>query len=173
MTWSKPLLRELRSRFECDWDGYHGIRHWYNVALNARYLHSRMPSADRLVTDLFALFHDVGRVNENDDPGHGIRGAFIAEELRGKFFDCTDKQMSQLVYACTNHTLEIPTSDPVVATCWAADRLDLTRVGISVEFERLPLMEGMMFNGYIVGEAHRRSTQLTKRIRSMLPPAEN
>lgn len=134
-TWNRQLLRAIRDQFRCDWDGMHGIRHWYNVKRNAHEINKWMQAhygvaADPLVIDLFALFHDACRVNEFTDRGHGQRGGELAKKFRGTCFDCTDVQMQLLVDACSRHEYGETSTDPTIGVCWDADRLDLDRVGI-------------------------------------------
>jgi uncharacterized protein len=83
------------------------------------------------VVDLFALFHDARRTNENRDPGHGARGADLARQLRSSLPPLTDDQFELLCEACARHTDGHVDSDPTIGVCWDADRLDLWRVGIS------------------------------------------
>ena len=45
--------------------------------------------ADREVVTLFALFHDSRRVNEDEDDGHGLRGAEFARSLRATWSTST------------------------------------------------------------------------------------
>jgi uncharacterized protein len=82
----------------------------------------------------FALFHDAMRENEDDDPGHGERGARFARELHAEgILDLDAGQMEKLVLACRTHTDGETSSDPTVGACFDADRLDLPRVGIIPE----------------------------------------
>ena len=48
-----------------------------------------------------------------------------------------DAQFELLRYACTHHTDGETTTDPTIACCWDADRLDLGRVGIEPEADYL------------------------------------
>lgn len=133
--WARPLLRAAREVFRCEWHGFHGVRHWYNVRRIAHKINEVMPirynqTADPLVLDLFALFHDLARVNEGADAGHGRRGGELAKSFRGRYFECSDQQMALLLTACAGHELGRLSTDPTVGVCWDADRLDLNRVGI-------------------------------------------
>jgi uncharacterized protein len=147
------LLRAIRDQFRCDWWGYHGVRHWARVRANTRSFRLTEPlvlgrrqipfypgpkeDIDQVVCDLFAVFHDACRINEYEDPGHGARGAALAQRFRGKYFQITDGQMEQLVYACTHHTDGLIDGSPTVQACWDADRCDLPRVGIDIDVRRL------------------------------------
>jgi uncharacterized protein len=89
------------------------------------------------VVSLFAVLHDSKRVNECTDPDHGQRGADFAAELRGHLFDLPDQELELLYLACAGHTHERTHSDITVQTCWDADRLDLGRIGITPDPNRL------------------------------------
>jgi uncharacterized protein len=46
-------------------------------------------------------------------------------------------ELELLVTACRGHTHEVSHADPTVGTCWDADRLDLTRIDITPDPDRL------------------------------------
>ena len=85
--------------------------------------------ADVRVVRLFAVLHDARRKDEGSDLGHGQRGAELAREMRGTLFDLDDDLFRELYDACAAHELGRVTPDPLIGTCWDADRLDLWRVG--------------------------------------------
>ena len=87
--------------------------------------------ANRHVVELFSLFHDSRRFNEHVDDGHGVRGAALARQLRGHYFDATDEEMDLLQFTCVHHSDGLTKGDVTVLTCWDADRLDLGRVDIT------------------------------------------
>ena len=91
---------------------------------------ARETGASQHVIELFAFFHDARLINEHADAGHGERGAELAGQLRGRYFEATPAEMSLLRYACTHHSDGLITGDITVLTCWDADRLDLGRGGI-------------------------------------------
>ena len=126
----QALLAFLRAQFKVDWQGHHGIPHWARVRANGLML-APETGANMHVVELFAFFHDARRLNEHEDEGHGGRGAALARQLRGRFFDATDAEMDLLQYACDFHSDGMKTGDATVLTCWDADRLDLGRVGIT------------------------------------------
>lgn len=124
-------LLQIRSQFQLDWWGYHGVEHWARVLENGLTLCGEMPDARPEVVVLFALFHDACRENENSDPEHGHRAAVLAVRhyQRGALpVDATGLQL--LVDACTGHDKGLVSMDPTIGVCWDADRLDLGRVGI-------------------------------------------
>ena len=137
------LIRHLREQASIRWMGHHGIRHWMRVRANGLQL-CRLNGANVLVVELFAFFHDSRRVNEHTDPGHGRRGAEVACQLRGRFFEATMQEMDLLVQACETHSDGHLRGDLTVRTCWDADRLDLGRVGIVPDPRRMSTAEGRL-----------------------------
>jgi uncharacterized protein len=104
----------------------HGVGHWKRVALAAHYLEA--PDADMLVVLLFAMIHDSQRHNDDHDPLHGPRAAAFALE----FADLVDEaQLRVLSEACAEHASGGLSTDPTIAVCFDADRLNLWRVGIA------------------------------------------
>lgn len=87
--------------------------------------------------ELFAFFHDAARSNESVDDGHGMRGAQLACDFRGRFFEASDLEMDLLIQACSGHSDGGTDGDITVLTCWDADRLDLARVGIRLAAQYL------------------------------------
>jgi uncharacterized protein len=123
------LIRVIRRQYRLSWRGIHGVVHWARVLENGARL-AGLTGARMEVVQLFALFHDSGRFNEDYDPDHGQRGAELATALRGTAFQLTDDDFELLRTACIDHTKGKTTGDVTVLTCWDADRLDLGRVGI-------------------------------------------
>ena len=109
----------------------HGISHWKRVKELGRYL-AKHTGADTDVVDYFAYFHDLKRQNEDYDPEHGLCAANLIKRLyKQGWDDLSEKQLEQLVYACSFHSQSGAKSDDItVQTCWDADRLDLWRVGV-------------------------------------------
>lgn len=109
-------------------DSAHGPTHWRRVEAYALYLCNHT-GGDPVVAELFAWFHDCCRVSDDRDPGHGLRGAKRAQELRHRL-PLDDERFELLFQACSGHTELVFSHDPTIAACWDADRLDLDRVGI-------------------------------------------
>ncbi|MEA2492602.1 MAG: uncharacterized protein QOJ29_513 [Thermoleophilaceae bacterium] len=107
----------------------HGDPHWRAVAEVGLRLLDDQRGADRMVVFLFALFHDAMRVNEVEDPGHGQRGAELAAELHGRYFQLAPDRFGLLFDACAGHTDVRFSDDPTIGVCVDADRLNLWRVG--------------------------------------------
>ena len=126
----RELIKHLRGQFQIDWFGHHGVPHWARVRVNGLMLASET-GANPHVTELFAFFHDSRRFNEHVDDGHGQRGAELACQLKGRFFEATDDEMDLLSFACTHHSGGLSQGNLTVMSCWDSDRLDLGRVGIT------------------------------------------
>ena len=120
----------------------HGILHWEQVERNGLLLATET-GADTTVVRLFALFHDSKRANDGQDIVHGARGAEFAkacfEEHR---FEITQEQFDKLYHACKFHTTEHRFGDATIDTCYDADRLDLGRVGIMLDPNKMATAYG-------------------------------
>ncbi|MFM7232303.1 MAG: HD domain-containing protein [bacterium] len=130
------ITREILREYVLHVRGDHGVLHWARVLENGLRLADAV-GADREVVTLFALFHDSRRVNEHDDPDHGRRGGEFARTLRGRLVHLEEARFEVLFEACRAHTESYPVSDPTLQVCWDADRLDLGRVGITPDPDRL------------------------------------
>ena len=119
----------------------HGISHWDRVARNADALSTS--DVDSLVVKAFAYIHDVERDNESDDWKHGPRAALLVDEIRSTVL-CflNDQEIEQLKEACRLHTLRYKTEDATVNACFDADRLDLGRVGITPNPDKMATVQG-------------------------------
>jgi uncharacterized protein len=115
----------------------HGDQHWRAVAEVGLRLLPDNRRAEPLVVFLFALFHDAMRVNDVEDPGHGQRGAELAQELHGRYFRLAPEQLGLLVEACAGHTEMRFSDDPTVGVCLDSDRLNLWRIGTTPEAKYL------------------------------------
>jgi len=91
---------------------------------------------------LFAVFHDSCRRNESTDPKHGQRAAQLALDLHGDLYEVEDHQLEFLMEACAGHHLGETTDLVTVGTCWDADRLDLTRCGMTPDMRYMSTDEG-------------------------------
>ena len=122
------LLSRILDGYALPKTGTHGISHWARVLENGRRL-AEPAGANLDVIELFSVFHDARRINEQRDNGHGKRGAALARELRGTYFALDDAGFALLEYACDEHTSGFTQAEATVQVCWDADRLDLLRVG--------------------------------------------
>jgi uncharacterized protein len=118
---------------------FHGIDHWERVHANGLKL-CKYFKADPDVIRYFAYLHDSCRWNEDMDPEHGPRAAKFIDELR-QDIDLSDSQIRLLKRACSGHTHANLVSkaglDITLACCWNADRLDIDRVGITIDTNKL------------------------------------
>jgi uncharacterized protein len=132
------LIKRVISEFPINPKGHHGTAHWMRVRANGLLLAAET-GANPVVIELFALFHDSQRHNENTDPEHGKRGALNAVRYREMgAFKVSDAELELVYNACWGHTYEdIANPCITIHTCWDADRLDLGRVGIVPDPERL------------------------------------
>ena len=105
----------------------HGPGHWKRVAVAGHELLRETPEADPVVVLRFALCHDMMRYSDSTDPGHGRRGAAMAEKLFAK--ELCASQLEVLKAACAEHEEGRITHNPTAGLCWDADRLNLWRVG--------------------------------------------
>jgi len=118
---------------------FHGINHWKRVHANGLKLCEYFNAAPEVIR-YFAYLHDSCRLNEGIDPEHGSRAAMYIDELRDDI-DLDDSQIKFLKRACSGHTHANPGAkaglDLTLACCWNADRLDVDRVGITLDITQL------------------------------------
>jgi len=132
----KPIAHAILEEYARPWHGTHGVAHGARVLENGLRL-AEGTGANVEVVRLFAVFHDARRINEGIDLGHGKRGAELAAAFRGEWFTLPDADFDLLYVACADHTDGSTEADITIQTCWDADRLDLGRVGICPEAEKL------------------------------------
>ena len=74
------------------------------------------------------------------DPGHGLRAAAFARELRDEgVLELSDEELELLARAIELHSDGRVTDEPTTAVCWDADRLHLPRVGITPDPARFSI----------------------------------
>ena len=106
----------------------HGPKHWTRVERNGLYI-AQKTGANKTIVQLFAVFHDCMRWNDDIDPGHGRRGAEYASQIKNELINIPQDDFDKFYYACEWHTDKTDTDDVTIAACWDADRLDIGRVG--------------------------------------------
>ncbi|MDB5341844.1 MAG: hypothetical protein JWP89_221 [Schlesneria sp.] len=99
----KRIVQEVLINYPLPIHGDHGVAHWARVLENGRRL-SDLTKANLTVVSLFAVLHDSRRINEFQDPFHGLRGADLAATLRGRLFDISDDEFQLLYLACEGQT---------------------------------------------------------------------
>ena len=98
------LVRFVVSQFKLSHSGVHGPSHWMRVRRNGLEL-AEKTGANTGVVELFALFHDSCRVNEDTDHGHGLRGADLAQQCFDEgLLTCSLDDLKLLKVACQQHT---------------------------------------------------------------------
>jgi uncharacterized protein len=132
----RGLLGVVQEGFALSIDGIHGREHWLRVKQNGVRL-AKQTGANVDIVELFALLHDCRRLSDGRDPDHGRRAAELAASLRELWIPWSDHDFNLLTYACESHTDGLTEAHITVQTCWDADRLDLGRVGIHPDPERL------------------------------------
>jgi uncharacterized protein len=131
-----PLIERIASQYTLDPHDTHGLGHWARVLENGLKL-AESEGGDIKVISLFAIFHDACRHNQSLDPGHGARGAELAETLLYDHPQVSRQQLELLKEACRGHTDGETDADLTVQICWDSDRLDLARVPIMPAAHRL------------------------------------
>lgn len=141
------LLREATARYTLG-DPLHGPDHWLAVEDAAVELAAEL-GGDAEVGSAFAILHDCCRESSWHDPEHGARAAALAMELNHRFFALPNTRLNKLLYALEFHDAGLVSLDLNVSVCWAADRIELRRVGIEPSREFFcpttwPLVERML-----------------------------
>ena len=146
------VINRILEDYQLSPEGIHGVDHWMRVLENGKILADKT-GADSTVVSLFAVLHDSKRAGESVDPLHGERASEYILEIRDEYLDITDDQLEILRTACAFHNKNL-TEPPefnmhnadkntieraiiTIQTCWDADRLDLPRVGIVIDPDRL------------------------------------
>lgn len=133
-----PDIVKLRDFVMANFDHscIHGIRHWdrvYNYGMQLL-----TPEVNKRVVQAFAYLHDTCREDDGYDEEHGPRAAEMISNLRTTILAfLSDEEFALLHNACMYHTSEERTSNPTINACFDADRLDLWRVGIVPDPERM------------------------------------
>lgn len=139
----EKLVQDIRNFAQAQWtlDNLHGISHWDRVYKNGQLLMT--PDVDPLVVGLFAYLHDSCRVNNGADLEHGPRAAEWLETIRDTYLkEVSDEAFFLLQEACRLHTKMHKTGNATIDACFDADRLDLWRVGITPDPEKMATEKG-------------------------------
>lgn len=125
----------------------HGPRHWRDVARIGLTIgkRSNLTGEELAAVFCFAAIHDTQRQTEYHDPEHGERAAEVMLAI------ATDQHQVVLGdfrercrLALRDHDKGELSSDPLIGSCWDADRLTLGRVGIppSIDFMSTDFVRG-------------------------------
>ena len=135
------ILDLIFEDFKINFHGDHGIKHWERVYKNTQTLASHYKIKSE-VFELFALLHDSKRENEYEDMYHGLRASVFAKKLLADgLIELNKTDEERLIFACANHTKKDETNplceDIVVQICFDSDKLDLGRVGMIPDINRM------------------------------------
>jgi uncharacterized protein len=133
---AQTIRNVVRNEFRLCWNGTHGAAHWARVLRNGRAIAASSKASLRVV-ELFAVLHDARRHDEYRDDRHGTRSAALVLELGHRRLGLSRDELDLLAYACRHHSDGLVDADITVQACWDSDRLDLWRVGIEPDPERL------------------------------------
>ena len=133
---TSQFVQAIRTEFRLDWRGIHGAGHWARVRANGLTI-AAANGANKRVVEYFAFLHDTCRQTDGRDHGHGQRAALFARSIRTRLVKLEDDEFELLVTAIEGHTHGQANENLTVSTCWDADRLDLTRIGITPDPARL------------------------------------
>ncbi len=133
---SQDLLNHLLGQFPLGKSTIHGEDHWMRVLYNGRLL-AKETAANLNVVELFAIFHDCQRDNDDYDLEHGRRAAEFVNDIKDSWLNINEKETELLIEACKYHSDGFIEADITVQTCWDSDRLDLGRVGIKPLADKL------------------------------------
>jgi uncharacterized protein len=123
----------------------HGLSHWQNVERNGILLAGKT-GADLQALRVFAYSHDMCRENDGGDPEHGMRASQLLRKHAGSLLNEIDeKRIYRLCFACEHHTDMLRSGDLLIDTCFDADRLDLTRVGITPDPAKMATEAGAYY----------------------------
>lgn len=120
---SPSLITMVVDQFLIDPKSIHGPLHWARVLENGFKL-ADLNGADKKIVAHFALLHDCRRECDQNDPGHGKRAVEYVDSIR---LDLDPVQIIILRKALAGHTTTLHSTNINLATCWDADRLDISR----------------------------------------------
>lgn len=108
----------------------HGMSHLRRVAI----LSGRLAVAvgeDVESAVVMGFLHDSARKNDGNDIEHAHDSAILARELLERFYPSLDAD--RICEAIAGHADGKVTSDPLTACLWDADRLELKRIGRTID----------------------------------------
>ncbi len=132
----KKIVKKIKQQLKISPDSIHAESHWKRVAFFGEYIAKKEGLNTHLIK-LFAYFHDSKRHNDSYDPKHGPRAAEYVKTFKLTELGLNEKEREQLIFACRYHTYEKKTEDRDILACWDSDRLDLPRIGITIDPDRL------------------------------------
>lgn len=119
----------------------HGITHWDRVYENGKMLLGEGVNENVVAT--FAYTHDVFRRDDGNDYEHGPRASEMIVSIRNTYLSfLNDDEFALLSEACKLHTTSEGTDNPTLNACFDSDRLDLGRVGITPDPDKMCSVKG-------------------------------
>ncbi|MDX2470608.1 MAG: hypothetical protein QNL04_08530 [SAR324 cluster bacterium] len=130
----EQLIGTVLQNYALHKDGTHGLNHWLRVMyFGVKIAQQRSINMNFVI--LFALIHDSQRQEGWEDEEHGLRAAESLTNFPWLQDYITHEELEKLFFAIMFHNKGITSKDQLIQTCWDADRLDLPRVGISLDPE--------------------------------------
>ena len=149
-------IREVKEFALANWTlgCTHGLSHWQRVERNGIMLSliksdsgvSFRDDVNIKVVRYFAYLHDKCRIDDFEDIEHGERAADMLHSIRNTILkNLTEEEFALLETACRYHTTKHRSGNATIDVCFDADRLDLGRVGILPEPEKMATKQGAYF----------------------------
>lgn len=130
------IIQKILADTTVHWGSIHGIGHWKRVAGYGCFLSKHEKVEERILV-LFGYFHDCKRHSHGSDPEHGSRAAEYLLTYSPEELGLSEQEQHRLAVACKYHTCELDTTDLSIKACWDCDRLDIGRLGIKTDPNRL------------------------------------
>ena len=132
---SQSFIAFAREHFRLDWTGIHGAPHWSRVRLNGLKLGNYYGVDTEVIGGLPS--YTTLNVVTMTKTAHGERAAVLADRLNKTYMKLSADRLLLLQTACMFHSDGEQLGDPTCMVCWDADRLDLGRVGIEPNPDKL------------------------------------
>jgi len=128
------LLTEARDGAVLAHEPMHGERHWRAVAWAGLRISELRPDLSRIILVAFGLLHDCRRETDDWDPDHGARAARVALRSRPLKRLAGVEGRELVAEACRLHERgPITPASAQIGACWDADRVNLVRLGFSLD----------------------------------------
>jgi len=114
--------------------GLHGVSHLRRVAiLSGRFAVAVGEDVESAV--VVGFLHDCARKKDGNDLEHAHDSAVLARKLIERFFPHLD--VDRICDAIEGHAEGEVTTEPLAACLWDADRLELKRIGRTIDIDLL------------------------------------
>jgi len=126
--------RQCASHCKCSATDIHGISHLCQVAnIAGRIAHATKVCIKSAVVG--GYLHDCARHDDGDGNTHAHKSAKIAYKLLKKYYP--DIDVNKVCHAIYYHADGLTSNDRLIGSIWDADRITLTRLGITTQRELL------------------------------------